>query len=70
MQKTKLNISIIEISFKHELTLFWFDTKYVYNVIDVSYNGEARHPDIVDHGHGGHAGVGIGGGSGGIGNVG
>ena len=41
-------------------------------MLDVSYtyNGEARHLDIVDHGHGGHAGVGIGGGSGGIGNIG
>merc|ERR1719292_114019 len=40
------------------------DGNYGGTVMEVSYKGEARHPDIVAHGHGGHAGVGIGGGNG------
>ena len=46
------------------------DGNYGGTIMEVSYKGEARHPDIVAHGHGGHAGVGIGGGSGGLGVVG
>ena len=42
------------------------DGNYGGTVMEVSYQGEARHPDIVHHssGHGGHVGV-IGGGIGG-----
>merc|ERR1711970_1714148 len=46
------------------------DGNYGGTVMEVSYKGEARHPDIVSHGHGGHAGPVIGGGSGGHGIVG
>merc|ERR1711982_183061 len=46
------------------------DGNYGGTIMEFSYKGEARHPDIVAHGHGGHAGVGIGGGSGGLGVVG
>merc|ERR1711862_356365 len=46
------------------------DGNYGGTIMEVSYKGEARHPDIVAHGYGGHAGVGIGGGSGGLGVVG
>merc|ERR1712055_1141819 len=50
------------------------DGNYGGTVMEVSYKGEARHPDIVAHGHGGHGGPvggivggGIGGGFGGHG---
>merc|ERR1711874_575389 len=40
------------------------DGNYGGTVMEVSYKGEARHPDTVAYGHGGHGGVGIGGGNG------
>merc|ERR1711892_325538 len=40
------------------------DANYGGTVMEVSYSGEARHPDVVHHGHGG-VGGGLGGGIGG-----
>ena len=38
------------------------DGNYGGTIMEVSYKGEARHPDIVAHGgHGGHVGGGVGG---------
>merc|ERR1711982_296485 len=34
------------------------DGNYGGTIMEVSYKGEARHPDIVAHGHGGHGGHG------------